>query len=88
MSGRKQRLGQLNDRLINSLVERYHATNDLTDIDAVIEFLKSSNPQLRRLKTAPLRLQVTRVVNNVLRRKADISDLDQVRKLMAFGQIF
>ena len=73
--------GQPFERLLFSRLEKYGLEHDLHDTDRCIQHLKTSFHEYRRQKSGPLRTQVSRVIGELLKRKAEDEEEEQSEEI-------
>lgn len=68
MKGRKSPGGGLFDRLLVPRIENYGQNHDITDSEAVVEYLRRNYKEYQRQKVPALRQQVERAVETIARK--------------------
>lgn len=86
MKGRKSPGGGLFDRLLVPRIENYGQNHDITDSEAVVEYLRRNYKEYQRQKVPALRQQVERAVETIAR-KGGVSKAELRLQVMKYGPL-
>lgn len=66
------RSNQLLDRLLIPRLQNFAHSNDLTDIDSCVEYLRTNYKEYQRHKLAPFHNQVARAISIILKNSQEV----------------